>query len=345
MRIELKGIHRVISRGRVYYYAWRGGPRLPGTPGSNEFLEAFKQAHASKGKIDTNTVAGLIANYKASVEYTSLTDVSRRDYSSAIKLIEEEFGNMPTAALKDKRCRGIFKDWRAKYSSTPRKADRLWSTLKRIFSVSVDSGLIENNPCSGGGRLYTGSRVSAIWSENDIELMRARSSFPIWAALSLAINTAQRQGDLLKMLWSNISDTHITLTQSKTGKPVKIKISKELQKTLGEIKEHQKKAEHSCTHVLTNSRNMPWTSDGFKTSWGKAVKKAGVNGKTFNDLRGTAITRWAERGATVPQIAALSGHSLKDVETILERHYLSKTQEMGDKVIVRMDRAKRPRKV
>ena len=42
----------------------------------------------------------------------------------------------------------------------------------------------------------------------------------------------------------------------------------------------------------------------------------------FHDLRGTAVTRLALAGCTVPEIAAITGHSLKDVEAILDAHYL-----------------------
>ena len=46
MRVRLKHIHRVRKRlatGQVqtYYYAWRGGPRLSGEPGSPEFVVSY----------------------------------------------------------------------------------------------------------------------------------------------------------------------------------------------------------------------------------------------------------------------------------------------------------------
>ena len=44
VRIELKGIAKVRAKGRTYYYAWRGGPRLKGEPGSPEFIASFNQA-------------------------------------------------------------------------------------------------------------------------------------------------------------------------------------------------------------------------------------------------------------------------------------------------------------
>jgi hypothetical protein len=56
----------------------------------------------------------------------------------------------------------------------------------------------------------------------------------------------------------------------------------------------------------------------------KACERAGVDGLTFHDLRGTAVVRLAIAGASVPQIAAVTGHSLKDVEAILDAHYLGR---------------------
>jgi hypothetical protein len=53
MRVHLKGIHKVkmrLATGEVvfYYYAWRGGPRLKGAPGSAEFIRSYDEAHTSQ---------------------------------------------------------------------------------------------------------------------------------------------------------------------------------------------------------------------------------------------------------------------------------------------------------
>ena len=42
----------------------------------------------------------------------------------------------------------------------------------------------------------------------------------------------------------------------------------------------------------------------------------------FNDICGTAVTLLAESGATIPQIVAITGHTLQSATRILER-YLS----------------------
>jgi integrase len=71
--------------------------------------------------------------------------------------------------------------------------------------------------------------------------------------------------------------------------------------------------------ILATERGTAWTGSGFRASWRKACHRSGVSGVTFHDLRGTAVTRLALAGATVPEIAAITSHSLKEVGTILDR--------------------------
>ena len=49
---------------------------------------------------------------------------------------------------------------------------------------------------------------------------------------------------------------------------------------------------------------------------------------TLHDIRGSAITRLAETGCEVPEIATITGHSLRDVEAILDAHYLGRTTKL-----------------
>ena len=57
----------------------------------------------------------------------------------------------------------------------------------------------------------------------------------------------------------------------------------------------------------------------------------------FHDLRGTAVTRLALSGCTVPQIAAITGHSSRDVDAILEAHYLGGRLELAEQAIVKLN--------
>ena len=43
-KVDLKGIATVRAKGRTYHYAWRGGPRLRGEPGTPDFMASYNEA-------------------------------------------------------------------------------------------------------------------------------------------------------------------------------------------------------------------------------------------------------------------------------------------------------------
>jgi integrase len=76
----------------------------------------------------------------------------------------------------------------------------------------------------------------------------------------------------------------------------------------------------------------------FRTSWAKVCRKAGIVGLTFHDLRGSAVVRLALADATVPQIATLTGHSLRDVEAILDAHYLGRDVKLAKIAVMKLEK-------
>jgi integrase len=337
VRVRLKGIHSVkwrLASGEIaiYHYAWRGGPRLIGQPGSQEFLETYNQALASRKRPAQEKLFSLIAEFRASSEYSSLSDSTKRAYTAYFRMIESEFGDMPIEALSDPEVRGEFERWRDGMADTPRKADYAWTTLARVLSVAHDRGRIAVNPCQRGGRLYEADRAEKIWTEDHIERLLAVASADIAMAALLALWTGQRQGDLLRLPWSAYDGTYIRLRQSKTGRHVTIPVSKRLKAILD-------RADRISTQILTNANRRPWTSDGFRTSWSKTCIKAGLaNDLHFHDLRGSAVVRLALAEATVPQIATFTGHSLKDVEAILDQHYLARDVRLAEDAVRKLER-------
>jgi hypothetical protein len=89
--------------------------------------------------------------------------------------------------------------------------------------------------------------------------------------------------------------------------------------------------------ILLTIEGTPWTEAGFRSSFNKARDKAGVVGLTFNDTRGTAVTRLALCGATEPDIATITGHSLRDVCAILDAHYLHRDPELAWNAIRKLE--------
>jgi integrase len=299
-------------------------------PGTPEFVREYHDAYASFRQPRAGTLMTIIAQYKASPEFTGLAASTRRSYLAYIKLVEDEFGDLPLAALADRRVRGEFKGWRDKLGHTPRKADFAWTVLARVLSFAKDRGIIAVNPCERGGRLYSADRRDRVWTEQDIAALLPTTSKELQLALMLAIWTGQRQGDLLRLAWSAYDGALIRLRQSKTGRRIAMPAGAPLKALLDAT-------ERRGPMILTNSLGRPWTSDGFRTSWGKACDRAGIIDLTFHDLRGTAVVRLAIAGATVPQIATFTGHSLKDVEAILDAHYLGRDIQLAEAAVLKLE--------
>jgi integrase len=347
MRIELKGIHSSTATladgtSKTYWYAWKGkgAPRLRGEPGSPEFIASYKEAVAAKIVAPEGRLLRLLQDYQRSQDFLGLRDRTRADYVLQIKKIEVKFGDMPVKALSDRRARGVFKGWRDELAlKSLRQADYAWTMLAAILEWAWDLGKIPVNPCKRGGRLYHGTRIDKIWSIEDEEAFLKSASAHLHLPLLLALWTGQRQGDLLRLPWSAYDGKVIKLRPSKSkrkgGRPpvtVTIPVGAPLKEAL-DAAARQKRG----PLILTTIEGTAWTSDGFRASWGKAIKKAGVVGVTFNDLRGTAVTRLALVGCTEAEITAITGHSLHDVRSILDAHYLHRDPELARRAIHKLE--------
>lgn len=328
MRIRMKGINRVSKRladgTRVtYYYAWKGGPRLPGKPGDPEFIAAYNEAIAHKTQQPVGTLQAILNSYQDSPKFTDLAERTRKDYTKLIRKIEIEYGDFPLSAITDRRTRGEFLAWRDRLAaSSRRQADYTYSVLALILAWGFDRGLVACNPCERPGKTYRSKRIENVWSIDDEAAFLKFAPERIKLAYMLAVWTGQRQGDLLRLTWSAYDGQTIRLRQSKTGARVQVSVGEPLKKLLDQTKRE------SIT-ILANTKKRPWTSDGFRTEWDKVKRKADVQGLTFHDLRGTAVTRLALAGCTTPEIATLTGHSLKEVEAMLDAHYLNRDSSLG----------------
>lgn len=341
MRLHLKGINTVTKRlsdgsSATYYYAWKGGPRLTGAPGSPEFLASYQQAVTQKIQAPSGTLQSLIDAYQNSDDFRQRAERTKVDYRAKIKIIERKFGTLPIKAIEHEpdRCRGLFLDWRDKLpGASRRQADYAIVVFAAVLSWAKERGKLRVNPLIKPGRYYQGSRRDRVWSDEEERAFLAAVPARMRLPFLLAIWTAQRQGDLLRLSWTAYSGGFIRLRQSKTGARVEIPVSAPLRAALDAAKGER----GSATTILVTSDGTPWTSDGFRSSWRKACAKAGIDGLTFHDLRGTAITRLAVAGASEAQIAAVSGLSLKDVTSILDRHYLKRDRELAESAIAKLE--------
>jgi len=344
MRVKLKGINKVrkrLANGTVvtHYYAWRGkgAPKLEGVPGSPEFIASYEAAHRQRYTGHDGTLQAILNAYQHSPYFKEKAPRTQVDYIKHIRRVETEFGTFPIVALADRRARGEFLRWRDRLAlKSRRQADYTLSVLALILAWAFDRGDAPANPLERPSKTYRSTRVDRIWNEDDLEAFRNAAPAHLCLALELALWTGQRQGDLLRLTWAAYDGQRIRLRQSKTGRRVSIPVAQPLRALL-----EAAKAQRKGLTILTNSRGAPWTGDGFRTSWGKV--SLDLAGLTFHDLRGTAVTRLAQAGCSVPEIASITGHALKEAEAILDSHYLSRDSGLADLAISKLEKhASRP---
>ena len=350
VKAKLKGINTIrktLADGSVrkYYYHRATGKQLPGQPGEPEFIAAYAAAQAAFVQHHRGTLNSLIHAWTLSPRWsdpapphgTGYAESTRREWRRMLKTVEKRFGNLPLAALEDPRVLQDFLKWRMKVAieSGTREADNRLSVLSALLTWAKDgAGEIRANHLAGFKRLYSSDRADKIWLPEHVDAFMKAAPVEMQRALILALHTGQRQGDLLRLTWTNYDGKRIALRQGKSGfqRQVEIPCTEALKRMLDGM-------ERTSPMILTGSRGMPLKKRNFAKRWEDVCTKAEIEGLHFHDLRGTAVTMLSEAQCTPQMIATITGHSLKSVTAILDK-YLSRTRHLSEAAITLFQNAK-----
>jgi integrase len=322
VKVDLKGIAKVKAKGHTYYYAWRGGPRLRGEPGSPEFISSYNEAIENRRAPDAARFRSLVTLYKASADYKKLADTTKRNWSRWLDRIADHFGDLRIAQFdRPEKIRPIIRQWRNQWSDKPRSADYALQVLSRVLSHAVDPlGKIAANPCEGIKHIYQVDRSSIIWTDADIAQVKKTCSADVANAVDLAAHTGLRLGDLLRLSWSHVGEDTITISTGKSRhrRTALIPLYDDLRGVLDRIPKRS-------PIILTNNRRQPWTANGFGTAFNRAKIAAAMNDRDlhFHDLRGTAVTKFYVAGLSIRVIAEILAWSEEQVERII-RSYVAR---------------------
>ena len=315
----MKGIAKVTAKGRDYWYAWRGGPRLCGEYGTPDFWASYDAAIRERHIPEPGKFRALVTLYRASADYQKLAPETKRHWGPWLDRVAIHFGTLSIAAFDNPKVRKSIRQWRNKYAETPRTADYGLGVLSRVCAYGVDPlGQLMANPCEGIKALYSADRSGIIWTDADIVQIKQFCSAEIAHAIDLAAATGLRRGDLLRLSWSHVHEheNEIVIPTSKSGRrrDARIPLYADLRAVLARI------PKRSPT-VLTNSRGRPWQSgDGLGVGSIRAKKRAGIGDLHFHDLRGTAATRFYAAGLPLRVIAEILGWTEGSVDNIIRRY-------------------------
>ena len=123
------------------------------------------------------------------------------------------------------------------------------------------------------------------------------------AIIELAIETGMRRGEILKIQQHHMRGRTLMIPLTKNG------VSREIPLT--------KKA----FNILHDS-SLPFamTPNALRLAWSRLKKKADIKDLHFHDLRHEAISRFFEKGLSIPEVALISGH--KDVRMLFRYTHL-----------------------
>jgi integrase len=207
--------------------------------------------------------------------------------------------------------------------------------LARILSWGAKDGPLKINVLDSFERAYHSDRSDRIWLPEHIESFMREASAEMQLAMVLALHTGQRQGDIRSLAWSQYDGTSITLRQGKRSRigrvapPIPIRCTKALKATLDS-------APRRAAVILTTKTGLAFKKRYFAEQWEQTCRAAGIIDLHFHDVRGTTVTMLAEAECTVPQIAAITGHTLRSAQDILDK-YLARTSRLAETAIAKFE--------
>src|SRR4030095_13951544 len=245
---HLKYVHADRDRhGNVrYYYFRRGAPkkvRLPGRPGTDEFMAAYRAIDAGrplpKGqgtqplRAPSDSLEWLCNAFYQSAEFKGHAKGTRESKRRTLRLICNEeaapkdrtrLGDLPFAQLTTKALRTI----RDRKADTPYGANNWIKALRALYKWAIDAGIAETNPAKDVPLLKKATEGFHTWT---IEEMRQyEAAHPIGSqphlAMALLAYTGQRKSDIIRLGPQHMKEGRFRFTQKKndTSSPVTIEI-------------------------------------------------------------------------------------------------------------------------
>ena len=327
-KIKLRYVKSYINRhGKVDHYFRRRGQklvRLPGLPGSDEFMLAYNtalgapvaQAKIEPGATRTKpgTVAALITRHIASGAFQIARGSTQVQYMRILNMLRDQFGDLAIGKLE----RAHIKLMLEGKAATPTVARTMLRILRLLIVDAIDSGFRRDDTSIGLKVKLPKSDGFPTWEDDEIE--RFETAYPLGTkermALALLLNFAARCSDVVQIGPGNVRGDELTYVQKKTGAKLTIPMLDETATAID--------AMGTSAHLvfLVNDNGAAFNEESFSKWFRKRCRAIGLDrasktGKKLSPhgLRKAACVRLAHAGCSTKEIAAISGHkALHEIE-------------------------------
>ncbi|MGJ0393006.1 MAG: tyrosine-type recombinase/integrase [Methylocystis sp.] len=322
-------------------------------------------AHLRKGRspsaADAYTIEILFEDYFASKKFAQKAASTQKDYLNKKKALFDHdihLASLPARDLDRAAAAALHEElWEAR--GLP-MANGIIAVLRLSYSHAMRLGRLKiaANPCKELDLETPKPRLRVATAEEIAALMAVADALEpsVGDGILLALYTGQRLGDVLALADSGRDrQGRIALKQRKTGALVAIRPLARLSARLETIRGRRtEQAERAIKDgrpdrapraegplVIHPRTGAAWNSSNFTHRFaevrGEAVKAcASVADFRFQDLRDTAVTWLHHAGCDIPEIAAITGHSLKTVHEIL-KHYLALDSRSADRAMAKLE--------
>lgn len=315
---------RAQRSGKVYYYFDTGAKPRKEIPLGDDYVTALqKYAELRKNADIASALFGDVIDRYVRDVLPTLSRNTIKTHSSDMKHLRKSFQTAPLDLVRPMHIQQFLDDHRDK-PTTANRCKRLFSTL---WNHARGWGYTDlPNPCTGIMG-HTVEKQTSYVTDEVFNAVRNEASDALKDALDLAYFTGQRPADTLKMCGSDIANGYLEVSQGKTKKQLRIKVTGKLAELLGRIT--VRKAQHKIVHdqLLMNRDGKPFTQPALRSHFDRAreaAKKkhpdlsAKIDAFKFRDLRAKAADDIAEKRGEKKASDLLGHETLRTTQ----RHYL-----------------------
>ncbi|MBB94671.1 MAG: integrase [Rhodobacteraceae bacterium] len=312
-------VHRVVSRGREYYYyqEGRGTPqageriRLPNDPQTPEFWHAVRQAQGVTGPTPTGTIGALIDAYEVAwpTLQRPLSEGTRKQYRRHLKLVRAAWGDLQADQLRPRHVDALIRKIGAEKPGT---ANNVLSALRAMVGWATGPvELLHHNPTQGVQAFGKGEG-HVPWSSEQMEFAEANFTGMLRRFYFLSRYTGQRISDVVRLNPNDVDDGGFCLPQKKTGVKPWCPIFPELE---AEMATWPRRPGPYLLQEDGKSQGKPFsTNQMWKAFDRERAKHPILAGAVPHGLRANAVISLRAAGNTALQISDMVGMSVEMIE-------------------------------
>lgn len=314
------------------------------------------------------------AKRRVGMEKLRLSADTIAGYRQALAILETWCGDVEVKALTGEMIEDFYHDQAAGRGLA--MANALLRVLKLAFNIAIEKmRWLDVNPVRAVEMATPDGRLE-IFEPDQIAVILAAADWcglqSVGDAFVIGVLAGQRKADILALPEGDMTAGHYVIKQRKGwkhGATAYVPITEPLLLRVTAMR--RRKAEscpgvHHTMEVIATRTGKPYAAGAkmFDDEWrlvravasgdADAIAKVraerklnstdlpfapipAVRRKFFSDTRDTAVTFLCGAGCSVPEIANITGHSLKTVEAILNKHYFKRNAALAISAGVKHD--------